>query len=208
MRADFGAVTDACVLIPMPLVDLLLRLAETPRLYLPLWSEDILNETQRNLINKFKIPPTKAEKRIRDMKKAFPEAEVNGYQKLIPLMENDAKDRHVLAAAVRAKAEVIVTYNKKDFPNAAIEQWGVKCVGPSTFLKNLFDLDPAGVVRKLHGQAEARKDETFETLLEKLENSVPNFVRYVREQLSRSENFCISELHRSGSNSSGVSTVV
>jgi hypothetical protein len=38
MRADFTAVLDACVLLPMPPADTLLRMAERPRLYVPKWS--------------------------------------------------------------------------------------------------------------------------------------------------------------------------
>jgi hypothetical protein len=52
MRADSRAVLDACVLIPMPLADTLLRMAEEPRLYLPKWSQTIMNEVTRNLIAK------------------------------------------------------------------------------------------------------------------------------------------------------------
>lgn len=35
MRPDSRVVLDACVLIPMPLADTLLRMAEEPRLYSP-----------------------------------------------------------------------------------------------------------------------------------------------------------------------------
>ena len=46
-------VLDACVLIPMPLADTLLRMAETPALYLPLWSPTIVDEVTRSLIGKW-----------------------------------------------------------------------------------------------------------------------------------------------------------
>jgi hypothetical protein len=42
VRADFPVVLDACVLIPMPLADTLLRLAGGPRLFLPKWTDQIL----------------------------------------------------------------------------------------------------------------------------------------------------------------------
>lgn len=51
-RADYRVVLDANVLAPATLCDLLLRLAETPRLYLPLWSEDILMEVKRTQTQK------------------------------------------------------------------------------------------------------------------------------------------------------------
>ena len=44
MRSDFRVFLDACVLIPMPLADTLLRMAEAPRLYLPKWSQTVMDE--------------------------------------------------------------------------------------------------------------------------------------------------------------------
>ena len=52
MRSDYLVMLDACVLLPMPLSDTLLRMAETPRLYVPKWSDDILQEVTRNLVEK------------------------------------------------------------------------------------------------------------------------------------------------------------
>ncbi len=53
MRSDYPAILDACVLLPMPLADTLLRMAETPQLYVPKWSSEIISEVSRNLIGKF-----------------------------------------------------------------------------------------------------------------------------------------------------------
>ena len=47
LTADFGAVLDANVLANLPVCDLLLRLAETPRLYIPFFSEELLTEVER-----------------------------------------------------------------------------------------------------------------------------------------------------------------
>jgi hypothetical protein len=76
-----------------------------------------------------------------------------GYDSLVGEMANDRKDRHVLAAAVKCGAEVIVTYNKRHFPSAAIDPYGVDVQGPSTFLKNCYELSPSVVIDKLHAQA-------------------------------------------------------
>lgn len=62
------------------------------------------------------------------MRAAFPNASVNGYQHLIAAMTNDAKDRHVAAAAVRGNAALIVTANLRDFPPAALEQYDIEAV--------------------------------------------------------------------------------
>ena len=68
-------------------------------------------------------------------------------------MATHPKDRHVLAAAAKCGASVIVTYNKRDFPAAATEPWRVEIQAPSVFLKHQYDLNPPVVVDKLHAQA-------------------------------------------------------
>lgn len=60
MRADYRVVLDACVLIPMPLADTLLRMAEAPRLFLPRWSQVIMDEVTRNLIAKWDMAAERA----------------------------------------------------------------------------------------------------------------------------------------------------
>jgi len=74
MRADYPVVLDACVLIPMPLADTLLRMAEAPRLYLPRWSQVIMDEVTRNLIAKWNMPVDRARRREAEICPPFPEA--------------------------------------------------------------------------------------------------------------------------------------
>jgi hypothetical protein len=90
-------------------------------------------------------------------------------------MTNHEKDRHVLAAAVRSGAETIVTYNLKDFPRSALASYSITAQGPSTFLKNLYELDPDAVGHPLELQA-AAIDKSFDYLLDRLRVNVPGFV--------------------------------
>lgn len=120
MRADYRVVLDACVLIPMPLADTLLRMAEAPRLYLPKWSQTIMDEVTRNLIAKWGMAPEKARRREEELRRHFPEAWVEGFDPIIDAMTNDPGDRHVLAAAVRSHSELIVTYNRRHFPAVSL----------------------------------------------------------------------------------------
>lgn len=175
MRGDFPAVLDACVLIPMPLADTLLRLAAGPRLYLPKWTDQIMSEVSRNLIENFGLSESQAAYRESEIRKHFPEAWILGYEDLIPAMTNDPKDRHVLAAAVRAQAEIIVTYNRKDFPAASLAPYAISVQGPSTFLKNLYELDRDTVSRTLEEQA-AAIGKPIGYLLERLRVNAPAFV--------------------------------
>ncbi len=181
MRADYNVVLDACVLIPMPLADTLLRMAETPRLYLPKWSQMIMDEVTRNLIAKWDMTPEKAQRREHELHRHFPEAWVEGFEPLVGAMTNDPGDRHVLAAAVRCHAELIVTYNRRHFPVASVQPWEIEIQGPSAFLRGLYDLDAGLFVGKLHEQA-AAIGVSVSRLLSNLNKNVPGFVDYFCEE--------------------------
>ncbi|MEW6168638.1 MAG: PIN domain-containing protein [Pseudomonadota bacterium] len=145
--SHFAAVLDANVLYSYPLTSVLLELAEA-RLFRPIWSIDIHDEWMRALErNRPDIPREKLERRRAAMDAALPDACVTGYQRLIPAIElPDADDRHVLAAAIRAKAQVIVTFNEQDFPAATLDEFDLCTQHPDTFLRHLIDLAP-GIVR-------------------------------------------------------------
>lgn len=175
MRSDYPAMLDACVLLPMPLADTLLRMAETPRLYIPKWSDETLREVSRNLIKKWNKTEEQAKRREGALRTHFPEALVTGYEHLIPVMTNDAKDKHILAAAVMSGTRLIVTYNSKDFSRESRDPYGIECQGPSAFLMGLYDLDPGIVVQKLSEQAQ-NINQPLESILLKLKVNVPGFV--------------------------------
>jgi len=94
MRADYPVLLDACVLAPANLCDLVLNLAESPRLFFPYWSDEILAEVYRTQTGKLNWPKKLAEFWQESVRTAFPEAMVSNYGQLIPLCENDAKDQH------------------------------------------------------------------------------------------------------------------
>ncbi len=144
-------VLDACVLVPHPLFDTLLRLADAG-LFRPLWSDQILIEVERTLTLKRGLTPHKARRRIDQMRRAFPEALVEGYDDLIPAMTNDPKDRHVVAAAVFSGANLIVTANLKDFPAQSLRQYELEAVHPDDFLLDRLDLDVDTVIECLRQQ--------------------------------------------------------
>ncbi len=102
------------VLFPMYLRDTLLCVAETG-LYFPYWSQEVIDGAIRNLINTGRITEEKAIKLEAMIKQAFPYAMVEVSSELIEEMTNHPGDRHVLAAAVTANADIIVTSNLKQF---------------------------------------------------------------------------------------------
>lgn len=147
----FPAFLDTCTLFGGYLWDTLLRLAEAEA-FRPLWSADVLTELDRNLCKRG-LPEAAVNRRISEMRRVFPDAEVTGYEPLIASMTCGPKDRHVLAAAVRARAEVLVTFNVRDFPDDSTSAYDVQVVDTDDFLLDQLDLYPGLVMSALHRQS-------------------------------------------------------
>lgn len=146
----FVVVYDACVLYPAPLRDLLMRLA-TSGLYAAHWTEEIHDEWTRNLLNNRPELAKALPRTVKLMNRAVPDALVTGHEPLIPALElPDPDDRHVLAAAIRAGAQLIVTFNLKDFPADTLAGFGIEAVHPDTFLEQQFELNEGLVLRTVH----------------------------------------------------------
>jgi hypothetical protein len=103
-------------------------------------------------------------------------------ERLEPAMTNEAKDRHVLAAAVAADSELIVTFNLDDFPPEACEPVGVEAIHPDDFLLDLNDLAPDAVRAALERQAaDLHPPWPLEQLLDALTTAgVPRFAETIR----------------------------
>jgi predicted nucleic acid-binding protein len=179
MSSDFQIVLDACVLVNAALRDTLLRLAEPPHLYLPRWSQDIMIETRRTLESRVGLTQEQTTHLFRELEIHFADAWVEGYEPLIPAMNNHPKDRHVLAAAVRCGAQTIVTFNLKDFPADVLLPWNVEAQSPDDFLVHQYHLAPQVVCRKLNEQADQHGG--MERLLSVHDKVVPRFVTLLRE---------------------------
>lgn len=185
----FRAVLDACVLYPFSLRDLLLRLAEH-ELYDPVWSARILDEMARNLVADGLMSMDKAGYFVALLREAFEDAEVaeSAVAQLEPVMTNQSKDRHVLAAAVAGHAEAVITTNIKDFGQEACAPLGVEASHPDDFLLVLLAKQPGAVVAVLQEQVrELRKPPvSMGELLDRLDTEVPRFVEAVRSFLADS----------------------
>jgi predicted nucleic acid-binding protein len=169
----FVALLDANVLYPVWLRDALLSVAET-EVFQVRWSEQILREAAGNI--KANRP---------DLDPAIIDGMVTGYQALIPVMSNHSKDRHVLAAAIVGRADVIVTENLAHFPDRALNPYGIDAQHPDEFLCNQWDLDEeamAEAIERWRGGL-LHPPLTMEQLLEKLGSHAPNFCQLVRNTL-------------------------
>ncbi|MGO1543406.1 MAG: PIN domain-containing protein [Gulosibacter sp.] len=144
---SFPAFFDTNVLYGALLNDFILELADRG-LFRPLWSKDVLFELSKNLVKNGE-EPTLVEKRVGTLERYFQDAMVSGYDDLVPTMTNSQKDRHVLAAAVRGGAEVLVTFNLTDFPEASVQPFDLDVVHPDDFLLDQLDLYHAPTLRTL-----------------------------------------------------------
>ena len=146
---SFAVVYDACVLYPNVLRDLLIRVAIGHKVRAH-WTDQILDEVFENLIeNRPDLDRVRLARTRVLMGKALPDAKVTGYESLVPALElPDPDDRHVLAAAIRAGAQMIVTSNLKDFPPECLSPFAIEAKGPDDFLVDQYHLDP--VVMNMH----------------------------------------------------------
>jgi len=98
------------------------------------------------------------------MDRAVPECRVTDYEDLIDrLALPDPDDRHVLAAAIRCHASVIVTFNLNDFPGDILGQYGIEAQHPDEFISHLLDLDPGAVCNAARQQRQALRNPTKST---------------------------------------------
>lgn len=142
-------VYDACVFYPAPVRDILIELAQPGNdLFQAKWTRQIEGEWIRNLAeNRSDIPIERLQETAQCMVAAVPDCIVANYQDLIPSLQlPDVDDRHVFAAAIRCKAQAIITFNLKDFPAAYLLDYDIEPIHPDIFLINQFDLSQAKVL--------------------------------------------------------------
>lgn len=153
-------VLDACVLYPPSLRDLLLTVAALDAFEV-VWSERILAEVERNVLaDNADIDPERFRRHtLGAMRAAFPDATAE------PLAEDeldatdiDPGDRHVVAAAVAAGADAIVTINVRHFPAAALNPVGIAVLTPGFLLDMLETLQPSLVDQALDAMSRRWKN--------------------------------------------------
>jgi predicted nucleic acid-binding protein len=139
----FTAFLDANVLYPADLRSFLMYLA-VPGIFRARWSADVHEEWMSNLLeNRPDLSRTKLERTRELMDRHAPGALVAGYEHLIPALNlPDPDDRHVLAAAIRGNADVIVTSNIRDFPAEILEEYDIEAQTPDEFVLHLIGLYP------------------------------------------------------------------
>ena len=166
------ALLDASVLYPAPLRDLFMNLALLD-VFQARWTNQIHDEWTRNLLkNRPDLHVSRIERTRALMNQHVRDCLVHHFEHLIAALQlPDPDDRHVLAAAIRARAKFIVTANLKHFPADLLEPYEIQAIHPDDFILKLFKSNPTGVLAALYEQRSnlQKPPITAQTLLEILE---------------------------------------
>jgi predicted nucleic acid-binding protein len=153
-------------------------------LYRARWTEHIQAEWLRNVLEKAPQFETQLKRTQQMMNANVRESLVIGYEDLIEgLHLPDPDDRHVLAAAIRCQAQVIVTFNLKDFPLDYLARFGVEAQHPDVFLLHVLDLNERVFLRCVEDIIERlrkppmTRDQYLDSLVRQ---SLPNTVTKLR----------------------------
>lgn len=169
----FVVVYDANVLYGNTLRDLLIRIAQAGVVQAK-WTDAILNEMLRNLAANRPDIEARLPKLRSLMNEAIPDVLIEGYEPLIEgLKLPDSGDRHVLAAAIKAGAQVIVTSNLRDFPVENLEPWNVEAKSPDDFVLDQIGIDDRIVWACVQQIADSHVNppETVDDILDALERA-------------------------------------
>jgi len=170
----FVVVYDANVLYPSTLRDVLIRVALTG-LVQAKWTDDILDEVFDNIkANRPDLDTGKLDRTRLLMQRAVRDSMVTGYRRLIDVVElPDPEDRHVVAAAIRARAQLIVTFNLKHFPADELAAWDIQAKHPDDFLIDQFHLDAIRVHQAVQAVADSWRNPpgTSDDVLDSLDRS-------------------------------------
>ncbi len=139
------AVLDTCVIYPTVMREMLLRAAKLGY-FTPIWSARILEEWVRAARKLGPEGEAQARAEIALAQAQWPKAErkvATGIEQRLWLP--DKADIHVLATAIEASADVIVTVNAKDFPRNILSEEGLERRDPDSLLQSFWQTDPTGM---------------------------------------------------------------
>ncbi|MEZ4631251.1 MAG: PIN domain-containing protein [Deinococcales bacterium] len=138
---------DACVLYPAPLRDLLMHLALVDS-FQAKWTEAIHEEWIGNVLkNRPDLQRHQLERTKTLMNQHLRDCLVTGYEKHIPQLQlPDQQDRHVLAAAIHCHADILLTFNLKDFPDHLLKPYQIRTQHPDDFVSFLIARESTKVI--------------------------------------------------------------
>jgi predicted nucleic acid-binding protein len=181
----FTVVYDACILYSAFLRNLFMHLGMTG-LFRPKWTAQIHEEWMRSLLKNRRDLTREQVERIRELMDTHVfDAVVTGYERITEgLSLPDPDDRHVMAAAIRTNASVILTFNVDDFPLSMLAPYEIEAQHPDDFLRHLIDLSRPTVLDSMRTMRSSLKCPPLssEAFLERLEKmGLPVSAQSLRE---------------------------
>jgi hypothetical protein len=168
----FTAVLDTCVIYPLYQRDILFWFANY-KLYSPKWSQEIFREWRRAM-KRNDVSEQEIKNRMDKVNRAFSKAMVYNYKSLIDKLDlPDADDRHVMAAAIKVNANIIVINNLKQFPQDYLSDFGLSAKSPDDFLADLIDLNVERAVAAFREMVMHKKNPNLDEyeVLDRLRNN-------------------------------------
>jgi hypothetical protein len=141
----YTAFVDACVLAKSLPRNLMLNLAEA-EFFRVRWSHPVMDETQRAIERMQAKRPDAAKRAARaraEMERAFEDAMVEGFDSVLPICAvlPDQNDAHVLAGAIKTRADVLVTDNLKHFPEEVLATFNIDVLSDDSFIADTVTLN-------------------------------------------------------------------
>lgn len=181
----FICVLDTNVIYPLEMRDLLFWFAYY-ELYTPKWSKHIFREWD-SVMERKGVPENQRTLRIKKANAAFPDALVTNYEGLISSLKlPDKDDKHVLAAAIKTNANLIVTNNSKDFPEEYLSSFGLSAKSADEFLTDIIDLNTETAIQAFQEMVLNRTNpdqNEFELLDILRKRGLENTANYLHSQL-------------------------
>ncbi len=182
----FVVVLDANVLFPFRIRDVLFTFAQEG-LFRARITDEILDEWTRNLIRLKPHLEASVRQQEQAIREHFEECFVDGYRPLVDGLDlPDPDDRHVLAAAIRSSAQVIVTENHRDFPAEKIAPYDVETLSADDMLANtyaLFRQGGARALRKVRQRYDNPPMTASEFLLDLTKNGLSKLAALARQDI-------------------------
>jgi predicted nucleic acid-binding protein len=181
----FVALFDANVLYPAPLRDLLMRLAGTG-LFRARWSSQIQAEWTNALLRTRPELAAQIARTCALMEAAVEDCLVTGHEAIVSQLQlPDPGDRHVLAAAIIGRADVIVTLNLRHFPPQVLAAYRIDAQHPDIFIRHVLDLNEPLALDAVRKQRQGLRNpaRSVEDLLDTLSRQeLPETVAYLRSR--------------------------
>jgi len=183
--AKYTVVFDACVLYPFTLRSYLMHLSNTG-LFRARWTDKIHEEWIQNLlINRPDISREQLQQTRNLMNSHVPHCLIEGYESFVNGLElPDENDRHIVAAAIKAQADSIITFNLDDFPDDVLENCNLVAIHPDEFLEDMFYIERSVCIRaaqKHRSSLKKRPLTTSEYLMHMRTQKLPKFVNCLRQ---------------------------